>query len=165
MKQQKTKTKTKNSSENTACTQSYYNPSFLSKIRTIAKNWHHICDNDECSGMLNICQFELNPHHETTTRARFNPKHIDERVRIVEETTRKIPQTVRRWNVSRSGCVRLDTGETFGRIGRGKASTIAILVIVIILDLLHQVILVGYIRGEESFCILEQKPEGVVVLG
>jgi len=82
---------------------------------------------------LNICQFKRNPHHETSTRARFNPKHIDERVRIIEETTGKIPQTVLRWHVSRWGCVRLDTGKGFGRTG--EVSTIVINAILIILDL------------------------------
>ena len=86
---------------------------------------------------LNICQFERNPHHETTTGARLNPKHIDERVRIVKETTSKISQTVR-LNVSRWGCVRLEIGKSFVSSG-GKVSTIVIKDIVIILELLvHQ---------------------------
>jgi hypothetical protein len=38
----------------------------------------------------NIGQFERNPHLETTTRARLDPKHVDERTRIVQETTNKI---------------------------------------------------------------------------
>ena len=89
---------------------------------------------------LNICQFERNPHHETTTRAGLNPKHVDERVRIVKETTSKVPQTVR-WNFSRWDCVRLDTGESFGRISRREVSIIVIVKdIMIILDLLHQMI-------------------------
>jgi hypothetical protein len=78
-----------------------------------------------------------------TTRARLNSKHIDERVRIVEEKTGKIPQAVRWWHVSRWGCVWLDTGESFGRVGRAgnlKVSTIVITAILIILVLLHKVI-------------------------
>ena len=94
-----------------------------------------MCDDDT----LNICQFERNPHYETTIRARFNPKHIDERVRIVKETTGKIPQTVRR-NVSWWGCERLKIGKSFGRVVSRKVSTIVIKGIVIILDLLHQTI-------------------------
>ena len=87
--------------------------------------------------MLNIYQFERNPHHETTIRARFNPKHIDEHVRIVNETSSKIPQTVRR-NVSRCSWVRLEVGKCFMRVSSGKVSTIVINDIVIILELLHQ---------------------------
>ena len=76
---------------------------------------------------INICQFERNPHLETTTRARHNPKHVDERTGIVQEMTSKISQTVHCWwIVHRWGWVRPNTGESFGRISRREVSIIVI---------------------------------------
>ena len=87
---------------------------------------------------INICQFERNPHLETTTRARHNPKHVDERTGIVQEMTSKISQAVHCWwIVHRWGWVRPNTGESFGRVGGGKVSTIAI---VILLGAVHEII-------------------------
>ena len=88
----------------------------------------------------NIGQFERNPHLETTTRARLNPKHVDVRTRIVKVTASKISQTVRGWHVGRCGRVRQDTGKSFGRVSRGKLSTVAKKAIVILLNLLYQMI-------------------------
>jgi hypothetical protein len=88
----------------------------------------------------NICQFKRNPHLETTSRAGLNPKHVDARARIVQETTCKISQTAYCWwHVRRLGWVGPDSGESFGRVSRrrGEVSTIAI---VILSDLLHQLI-------------------------
>ena len=71
-------------------------------------------------------------------RARLDPKHVDERARIVQETASKISQAVRyRWHVHRWGWVRPDTGKSFGWVSQGKVCTIAI---IILLDLLHQMI-------------------------
>ena len=79
---------------------------------------------------INICQFECNPHLETTIRARLNPKHVDKRARIVQETTNKISQAVRcRWHVHRWGLVWPITGVGFGRDDRGKVGTIAIMIL------------------------------------
>ena len=97
----------------------------------------HVYENEHLdSKNINICQFECNPHLETTIRARLNPKHVDERARIIQEMTNKISQTVRcRWHVC--GWVGMNNGESFGRVGHGMVSTIAI---VILLDTLHEVI-------------------------
>ena len=59
----------------------------------------HVYDADERldSKNVNICQFERNPDFETTTRARLNPKHVDERTRIVQDPTNKNSQAVRCW--------------------------------------------------------------------
>ncbi|KAF8260531.1 hypothetical protein EI94DRAFT_1748141 [Lactarius quietus] len=83
----------------------------------------------------NLCQFKRNPHLETTTSARLNPKHDDARVRIVEETASKVSQTVNRWRLSRCGWVRRDTEKSFGRASRGQVSTVTIKVVAIFLDL------------------------------
>jgi hypothetical protein len=96
--------------------------------------------NDERLDSKNIyiCQFKRNPDLETTSRTRLNPKHVDERARIVQETISKISQTVRCWwHVRRWGRVRPGTGKNLGRVDCGKVSTIAI---VMLLDLLHQLI-------------------------
>ena len=86
---------------------------------------------------INICQFQCNPHLETTMRARLDPKHVDKRARIVQETASKNSQAVRyRWHVHMWGWVRPGTGKSFGWVSRGKVCTVAI----ILLDLLHQMI-------------------------
>ena len=81
-----------------------------------------------------ICHFERNPDPDTTIRAGLNPKHVDERARIVQETTNNISQIIRcRWG--RIGPI---TGESFGRgASRGKVSPVPI---VIPLDSLHKMI-------------------------
>ena len=97
----------------------------------------HVYD-DECFHLKYISQFERNPHLETTIRARFNPKHVDERARVVQEVASKIFQTVCcRWHVRRRGGVGPDTGKSFGKVRRRKVSTI---VIIILLELPHEMI-------------------------
>ena len=98
----------------------------------------HVYDERLHSKNINICQFERNPDFETTIRARLNTKHIDERARIIQETTNKISQTISWWwHVCRWGWVGPNTGESFGRVARGKVS----IAIVILLDGLHEMIL------------------------
>ena len=88
--------------------------------------------------ILKICQFKCNPDFETAITARLNPKHVDERARIVQETTNEISQTVCcRWHVRRWGWVRPNTGEVFRRVGHGKVSTKSFM---ILLDSLHEMI-------------------------
>ena len=99
----------------------------------------HVC-NDELleSNNLDIRQFERNPHLETTIRAILNPKHANERARIIQEMTSKISQAVRcRWNVHRWGRVGPDAGKDFGWVSRGKVCAIAS---IILLGLLHEMI-------------------------
>ena len=85
-----------------------------------------------------ICQFKRNPDLETAIRARFNPKHIDERARIVQKTANKISQAVRCcWHVRRWVWVGPDSGKGFGGVGSGKVSTMAF---VILLDALYEMI-------------------------
>ena len=88
----------------------------------------------------NIGQFESNPHLETTTRARLNPKHPDARIRIVKVTASKNSEAVSWWHVSRWSRVGPDTRKGFGRISHGKPSTVAKRAVVILLNLLHQMI-------------------------
>ncbi|KAH9043562.1 hypothetical protein EDB83DRAFT_2407741 [Lactarius deliciosus] len=92
------------------------------------------------AGSGNIGQFERNPYLETTTRARLNPNHVDECIRIVEVTAKKIPQTVHWQYISRWGWVGPDVVKSSGRVSRGKLSTVAITAIVILLDRLQQMI-------------------------
>ena len=98
-----------------------------------------VCDDDRLdSKNIDIRQFERNPHLETTIRARFNPKHVDERARIVQEMASEIFQTVRcRLQVRRWGRVGPDTRKSFGWVGHGKVGTIAT---IILLDILHEII-------------------------
>jgi hypothetical protein len=111
--------------------------SFLRNSNIIGDGKDHIYD-DERLYSENICQFERNPHLETTITARLNPKHVDENSKIVQEKTNKISQTVRCWwHVCRWGRVGPDTGKNFRRVSRGKVSTIAI---IILLDLLHEIV-------------------------
>jgi hypothetical protein len=120
---------------------------------------HVYNDGPSASKTINICQLERNPDLETTTRTRLNPKHVDERTRIVQETASKISQAVRCWwHFHRWGWVGPDTGEGFRRVSRGKVSTMAIM---ILLDLLYQ--------PNRSDRYVEKKgyytPEQKVVLG
>ena len=74
---------------------------------------------------INICKFERNPDFEMPIRARFDPKHIDERARIVQNTTNKISQAVGCWwHISRWGWVGPDSGKSFGGVGGRKVSTV-----------------------------------------
>lgn len=112
-----------------------------------------------------IGQFKRNPHLKTTTGARLDPKHIDERLGIVEETASKDSQTIRRWHISRGVSLRVgpDTGNDLGMVGCGKRGA-SVKTAVILLKLLPLMIwLVICIRGEERFYTLER--QGVVVLG
>ena len=87
---------------------------------------------------INICQFECNPHLETTIWARLNPKHVDKRARVVQETAKKISQTIRYWwHVRTCGRVGPDARKIFRWVSGGKVGTIAI---VILLDILHEMI-------------------------
>src|SRR6266702_5763770 len=98
-----------------------------------------------------ISQLERNPHLETTTRTGLNPNHVDTRIRVVEVTVSKIPQTVRRRHVSKRSRVGPHAGKSFGRVSRGKLSTISKKAIMIILNLLHQMIwLVIYVEDERA---------------
>ena len=114
---------------------------FLQNWNMVVNGKDHIYDDDDetlDSKNMNICQFERNPDFETTIRARLNPKHVDERARIVQETTNKISQSVRcRLHVHRWGRVGLNIWKCFERVSRGKVSTVAI---VILLDALHDMI-------------------------
>ena len=76
---------------------------------------------------------------------------------IVKVTVRKISQTVRRWHVSKWGWVRPDTGA--GRVSRGELGTVdnRDIVIQVLLNILDQMDLVVFIRGEGRFYTLEQK--------
>ena len=95
---------------------------------------------------MNIRQFECNPHLQTTIRSRHNSKHVDKRPRIVQEMASKISQAVRcRWYVRRWGWVGPDAGKSFGRVSRAEVSTIAI---VILLDMLNEII--GFDRYVEK---------------
>ena len=120
---------------------------FIPNVSAIAFRWTVYDDKPLDSININICQLQRNPHLETTTRTRLNPKHIDEGSGIVQETASKISQAVRSWwHVRRWGWVRLDSGNSLGRVGRGKLSAI---VIVILLDALHGIIrLARYIEKE-----------------
>ena len=88
--------------------------------------------------ILKICQFKCNPDFETAITARLNPKHVDERARIVQETANEIAQTVCcGWHVHSWGWVGQNAGEIFRRDGRGKVCTKTF---VILLDSLHEMI-------------------------
>ena len=113
--------------------------------------------NDERFHSKNIRQFKRNPHHETTIRARLDEKYVDDRARVVHETTNKVSQTIYCWwHVRRWGWVGLDSGENSGRLSRRKVSTIAI---VILLDLYQIIWLDRYLekkgptRGREGACL------------
>ena len=99
----------------------------------------HVCDDERLNSKnIDIRQFERNPHLETTIRARFNPKHVDKRARIVQETASEISQAVRcRLQVRRWGRVGPDTRKSFRWVGHGKVGTIAT---IILLDILHEII-------------------------
>ena len=91
----------------------------------------------------NIGQFERNPHLETTTRARLNPKHVNTRIGIVKVAVCQVSQTVCQRHVSRFDRVRPDTGKSLGRASRRKLSTLDERAIIIIPNLLCQMICLG----------------------
>ena len=100
----------------------------------------HVYDDDEPLDLkyINICRFECNPHLQTTTRARHNSKHVDERTRIVQDPTSKISQAVRcRQHVCRWAWIGMNIWKSFGRVSCRKVSTITI---VILLAALHEII-------------------------
>ena len=101
------------------------------------RKYHAYKDERLDSRRINLCQFQCNPHLETTITARLNPKHVDERARIVQKTASKISQTVRfRSHVRRWGWVGPYTGKSFRSVSCVKVG------ITVILDLLHQMIMI-----------------------
>ena len=79
-----------------------------------------VCDDDRLdSKNIDIRQFERNPHLETTIRARFNPKHVDERARIVQETASEIFRPFAAGCKSAGGA---GWGQTPGKASGGSAT-------------------------------------------
>jgi hypothetical protein len=62
---------------------------FLRNSNIVCDGKDHVYDGEHIDSE-NIGQFERDPHVKTTARARLDPKHVDKRTRIVQETANKI---------------------------------------------------------------------------